>query len=68
MIRHTFHVFIGYSCLNAALTSLMNEKTSRVLLRVSTKIDIDGRVGDEVMTSVTGKKGGRLIMVAYAPL
>ena len=50
------HVFIGYSCLNAALTSLMNEKTSRVLLRVSTKIDIDGRVGDEVMTSVTGKK------------
>lgn len=42
--------------MNAALTSLMNEKTSRVLLRVSTKIDIDGRVGDEVMTSVTGKK------------
>ena len=45
----------------------MNEKTSRVLLRVSTRIDIDGRVGDEVMTSVMVKKGGRTI-VAYGPL
>ena len=60
------HVVIENNCLNAARTLLMNEKTSRVLLRVSTRMAIDGRLGDEVMTSVTVKKGRwKLTMVTH---